>query len=98
VNKNNNVYSQYSGRYKPIIESAKGEKSASGQCKWIIAMMEILTLNHLPHIEQGQKNAIEEQKKSTRKIMVFLFIVLLVVLTTNPQVLAILGKLFAFVF
>jgi len=98
VNKNNNLYNQYEGRYRPIIDSAKKEQSARGQCKWIIAMMEILTLNHLPHVEQGQRNMVEEQKKSTRKIMIFLFIVLLVVLTTNPQVLAILGKLFAFVF
>jgi len=98
MNKNNNMYSQYEGRYRPIIESAKKEQSARGQCKWIMTMLEILTLNHLPHVEQGQKNMVLEQKKSTRKIMLFLFIVLLVVLTTNPQVLSILGKLFAFVF
>lgn len=94
----NNVYEQYKRKYKPIIDNAKKEQSARGQCKWIIAMMEILTLNHLPHLEQGQKNMTEAMKKSTRKIMLFLFIVLLVVLTTNPQVLTILGKLFAFVF
>lgn len=84
--------------YKPIIENAKHETSARGQCKWIIAMLEILTLNHLPHLERGQAGIKKHVDKSTRKIMVFLFIVLLVVLVTNPQVLSLIGKLFAFVF
>lgn len=84
--------------YKPIIENAKKETSAKGQCKWIIAMLEILALNHLPHLEKGQKDIKKHVDKSTRKIMLFLFVVLLVVLVTNPQVLSLIGKLFAFVF
>lgn len=85
-------------KYKPIIENAKKEQSARGQCKWIIAMLEILTLNHLPHIEQGQKDIRIHVDRSNRKIMFLLFIVLAVVLTTNPQVASFIGRLFAFVF
>jgi len=84
--------------YKPIIESAKKEKSASGQCKWIIALLEILALNHLPHIEEGLIDIKNHVDKSTRKIMLFLFVVLLVTLATNPQVFSFVGRLFAFVF
>ena len=84
--------------YKPIIENAKKEKSASGQCKWIIALLEILALNHLPHIEEGQTDIKSHVDKATRKIMLFLFVVLFVVLVTNPQVLSLIGKLFAFAF
>ena len=97
-NKKQNVYDCYEGRYKPIIESAKKEQSAKGQCKWIMTMLEILTLNHLPHLEQGQKDMVDEQKKSTRKIMLFLFVVLVVVLGTNPQVLSFMGRLLSFIF
>lgn len=84
--------------FKPILESAKKEQSARGQCKWIIAMLEILALNHLPHLEKGQATIKDHVDSSTRKIMLFLFVVLLVVLVTNPQVLSLIGKLFAFVF
>lgn len=89
----NNVYNQYERRYKPIIENAKKEQSAKGQCKWIIAMFEILILNHLPHMEQVQKNIRQEMRKSTRKIMLFLSIVMAVVLGTNPQVADFISKI-----
>ena len=98
MSNSNNVYNQYDGRYKPIIKSAQKEVSAKGQCKWILAMLEILVLNHLPHIEQRQKDVIEHMNRSTRKIMLFMFIVLMVVLATNPQIISIVGKLFVFVF
>ena len=85
-------------KYKPIIESAKKEQSAKGQCKWIIAMFEILTLNDLPHIEQGIIGVKGHVDRSNRKIMLFLLVVLAVVLTTNPQVTNFIGRIFAFVF
>lgn len=80
--------------YRPIIESAKKEQSARGQCKWIIAMLEILTINHLPHLEKSMKDI----KKGNGRIMMFLVLVLLVVLITNPQVILLLRKMLALVF
>lgn len=85
-------------KYKPIIENAKKEQSAKGQCRWIIAMLEILALNHLPHIEKGQKSIKTHVDKANRKIMLFLTVVLAVVLTTNPQVASFISRIFAFVF
>ena len=81
--------------YKPIIDSAKKEESAKGKCRWIIAMLEILTLNHLPHIEKGQADIKNHVDKSNRKIMILLALVMLVLLATNPQVVTTIVKLFS---
>lgn len=81
--------------YKPIIENAKKEDSARGKCRWIIAMLEILACNHLPHIEKGQVIIKQHVDKSNRKIMILLALVMLVLLATNPQVIAIVAKLFS---
>lgn len=81
--------------YKPILESAKREESAKGKCRWIIAILEILALNHLPHIEKGQIDIKQHVDKSNRKIMILLALVLLVLLATNPQVVTTVIKLFS---
>lgn len=81
--------------YKPIIENAKKEESAKGKCRWIIAMLEILAMNHLPHIEKGQIAIKKHVDTSNRKIMILLALVMLVLLATNPQVVTTIVKLFS---
>jgi len=81
-------------KYEPIIRKAECENSAAGKCKWILAMLEILTLNHLPHIEKQQMLTNQAIAKSTRKIVLLLFAVLLIVLSTNPQVIEFIMRFF----
>jgi len=87
-----------SSKYKPILKKAEAETSAVGKCKWMLALLEILTLNHLPHIDDVLKDVKTEVRKRTNKILVFLFVVLLVTLVTNPQVLGVASKLMQLVF
>jgi len=78
--------------YKPILDQARKETTARGKCDWILATLEIMTANHLPHIEKEIILLRNEQHQRFNRLLAAVGLLAALILATNPQLIVAVGK------